>query len=283
MAEHVRKRLKPRTAAHYQETLDRLILSRFRAWRVDSLTDADVAQWHSGMSATPTQANRALAILSSLMAWVGRQRWREGNPCKGIARFKERAINRYPTPAELRRIADAMDELVDEGTLNPFFAAGTKVLMMTGARRSEIFEARWEWLDVERRCLTLPDSKTGAKTIALPDAALELILQLPRLADCEWIFPSLKTDVPFVNFHVQWKAVLACAGAGRWRMHDLRHGFASAAVSAGASLYAVGKQLGHAKPQTTARYSHIADSSRRDVAETVTGLILRSESEVRRP
>ena len=155
--------------------------------------------------------------------------------------------------------------------------------MMSGARRSEIFEARWEWLDVERRCLTLPDSKTGAKTIALPDAALELILQLPRLADCVWIFPSLKTDRPFVNFGVQWRVVLERAGVGHWRMHDLRHGFASAAVSAGAPLYSVGKQLGHAKPQTTARYAHVADSARRDVVETVASLLRASPVSGGRP
>ena len=275
--EHVRKKLKPRTAEHYRETLDRLVLRRFGAWRVDSLTEGDVGQWHSGMAATPTQANRALAILSSLMSWVARRKWREGNPCKGVPRFKERVVNRYPTPGQLARIAEAMDELVGEGALNPFFAVGTKVLMLTGARRSEVFEARWEWLDVERRCLTLPDSKTGAKVIALPEVALELVLQLPRLAGCPWIFPSLKTDRPFVNFGVQWKAVLARAGVGRWRMHDLRHGFASAAVSAGAPLYAVGKQLGHAKPQTTSRYAHVGDDGRREVAEIVAGLVLRPD------
>jgi hypothetical protein len=34
-----------------------------------------------------------------------------------------------------------------------YFAAGCKVLMTTGARRSEIFEAQRSWLDVDRRCL----------------------------------------------------------------------------------------------------------------------------------
>lgn len=214
MAEHVKRKLKPRTAAHYAEVLDRLILPRFCAWRVDSIAESDVAQWHSSMAATPTQANRALAILSSLMNWIERQKWREGNPCRGVLRFKERIVNRYPTAADLARIVEAMDQLVDEGTLNLFFATGGKVLMMTGARRSEIFEAEWSSLDVERRRLVLPDSKTGAKSIAFPDAAMELILRLPRLAGCGWIFPSLKTDRPFVNFNVQWKAVLTRAGVG---------------------------------------------------------------------
>jgi integrase len=273
MAEHVRRKLKPRTAAHYDETLHRLVLPRFGTWRVDSVNESDVAQWHSNMSNTPTQANRALAILSSLMTWIVLQKWRGGNPCHGVVRFKERAINRYPTSNDLLRLLQAIDELADEGTLNPFFAAGTKVLILTGARRSEIFEACWAWLDIERRCLTMPDSKTGEKTIALPDAAMEVILRLPRLTGCPWIFPSTKTDRPFVNFNVQWREVLRRANVGRWRIHDLRHGFASAAVTDGVPLYPLGKQLGHAKPQTTARYAHVADSVQRSVVEAVAKLV----------
>jgi integrase len=221
------------------------------------------------MADTPIQANRALAIFSSLMEWAKTKE----NPCQGIARYRERKVLRYPTRTEIARLAQAIDELAAEGTLNLFFAAGAKVLMMTGARRSEIFEAQWPWLDIERSALVLPDSKTGEKIISLPKAALDIILGLPRLADCIWIFPSMKTVRPFVNFPVQWKLVLERAGVGHWRLHDLRHGFASAAVDAGAPLYIVGQHLGHARPTTTQRYAHVADDPKRAVVETVAGLL----------
>jgi hypothetical protein len=44
---------------------------------------------------------------------------------------------------------------------------------MTSARRSEIFAARWEWLDRERRDLELPDSKTGPKRITLREGRVQ--------------------------------------------------------------------------------------------------------------
>jgi hypothetical protein len=60
----------------------------------------------------------------------------------------------------------------EEGTLNRFFAAGAKVLMMTSARRSEVFEAHWEWLGVERNCLSRqPEERKDHRAVAGPVSA----------------------------------------------------------------------------------------------------------------
>ena len=48
------------------------------------------------------------------------------------------------------------------------------------------------------------------------------------------------------------------------RTHDLRHSFASELVSRGASLYQVGKLLGHTQASTTMRYAHFHDESLRE-------------------
>jgi site-specific recombinase XerD len=52
-------------------------------------------------------------------------------------------------------------------------------------------------------------------------------------------------------------------------LHDLRHSFASIAVSSGASLPIIGAILGHSVPATTARYAHLTDSATRIVADRV--------------
>ena len=52
-------------------------------------------------------------------------------------------------------------------------------------------------------------------------------------------------------------------------MHDLRHSFASAAINAGVSLMLIGRLLGHALPETTARYAHLEDRSVGDAAMRV--------------
>jgi len=52
--------------------------------------------------------------------------------------------------------------------------------MLTGFRKSEILSLRWEWVDFERSCLRLPESKTGAKVVPLASSAMKLLSELPR-------------------------------------------------------------------------------------------------------
>lgn len=52
------------------------------------------------------------------------------------------------------------------------------LLILSGARKSEIAAARPEWLDGS--VLRLPDSKTGEKSVHLPPQAMALIKRLPK-------------------------------------------------------------------------------------------------------
>ena len=53
------------------------------------------------------------------------------------------------------------------------------------------------------------------------------------------------------------------------RVHDLRHSFASFAVADGASLFLVGKLLGHASARTTERYAHLSGDPLQDAAAVI--------------
>jgi len=72
------------------------------------------------------------------------------------------------------------------------------------------------------------------------------------------------------NVERAWRALRVAAGLDgadgkpALRLHDLRHSWASDAVSAGVPLYVVGAVLGHRQPSTTARYAHLHDAAIRD-------------------
>ena len=59
------------------------------------------------------------------------------------------------------------------------------------------------------------------------------------------------------------------AGLEDVRLHDLRHSFASIAVSGGASLPIIGALLGHTNSTTTQRYAHLHDDPLKAASESI--------------
>jgi integrase len=92
---------------------------------------------------------------------------------------------------------------------------------------------QWQNVDLERKLLRLPDSKTGAKVVFLNAAALEVIQSLPRLSNNLHVIPGARIGAAFVGLDKIWVRVRASAGLDDVRLHDLRHSFASVGASDG--------------------------------------------------
>ena len=149
-----------------------------------------------------------------------------------------------------------------------------RLMALTGARRTEVLELRWSEVDLERARIVLPRerSKTGEKAIPLNSAACDIICAQPRVN--EFVFPGRGGQGPLIGVSHRWVTVRGRAKLPGVRIHDLRHSFASFAVANGASLFLVGKALGHTQATTTERYAHLADDPVRAVAESVAREIL---------
>jgi site-specific recombinase XerD len=105
---------------------------------------------------------------------------------------------------------------------------------------------------------------------------------LPRQNDNPYVLPAERGNGHFVGIQNVWQRIRAAADLSDVRIHDLRHSFASIAVSGGDSLYLVGKVLGHRQARTTERYAHLKDDPLRAVADRTAGTIaamLEGESE----
>ena len=83
------------------------------------------------------------------------------------------------------------------------------------------------------------------------------------------IFANPKTGLPYVSFFYSWDKARTRAGLKEFRIHDLRHSFASCLVNAGRSLYEVQELLGHADIKTTSRYAHLSRERLNDAVNTV--------------
>jgi integrase len=295
MADHVRSKRKLATAEFYRDILDRLVKPAVGTTKADKLTRLQVGKLHSSLSDTPFQANRVLAVVGSMYAFAGRTGFvPEGtNPAKGIDKFKESRRERFLTSEELERLGIAIREAettgipwtVDESKPNakhvpkakrstkiaPSAAAALRLLLFTGCRLREILHLRWEYVDVERGCLFLPDSKRGRKTVVLNAPALAVLAGLERVG--LYVLPGDDPAQPRHDLKRPWEAVTKHAGLIDVRLHDLRHTYASFGAGGGLGLPIIGRLLGHAQAATTARYAHLDNDPLRRASESIASKI----------
>ena len=128
-------------------------------------------------------------------------------------------------------------------------------------------------MDLENGQLDLPDSKTGEKTVYLGTTAVTALNAIVPLADNPHVIVGSKAGDHLKDLQKPWRKIRASAGLEGVRIHDLRHTFGSAGVNDGMSLPIVGKLLGHTRPETTARYAHLADTPLRLAAERISDAI----------
>ncbi len=221
-------------------------------------------------------AARSVAVLGAICTFAVARELRPDNPVRGVKLFKGERKERFLSSAELARLGDALSAAEQGGTTSPYAIAAIRLLLLTGARKSEVLTLRWENVDFERKWLRLPQSKTGAKVIPLGSPARELLADLPHQDGNPYVICGDKSGHHFVGLTKTWERIRRRAELGGLRIHDLRHSFASVAVAGGDSLYLIGKVLGHKQARTTEVYAHLADDPLLAVADRTAGQIARA-------
>lgn len=254
-------KLKPRTLEEYQKLIHRYLLPKFGAHRIDAIERSDVAHAHAKWADRPRSANHALAVMSKIMSWAEEHKLRpeQTNPCLRHKKYRETKRQRYLSADEIKRLGAALASAEAEGEIGVYAAAAIRLLILTGARLNEILTLKWSYVDLNRRLLILPDSKTGEKTIALNAPAIDVLKAIPRLEGNPHVIVGHITGTAMVDIFKPWSVVRGRAKLDDVRIHDLRHTFASVAVASGGSLPMIGKMLGHHEPKTTQRYAHLSD------------------------
>jgi integrase len=270
LAEVIEPKRKPRTAADYRLLLEKKIGPSLGGHPISALTRDRVVAWHASMAGTPRRANYALAVLKALCNFAEDLGLRppHTNPCRRIDLYREGRRERFLSEAEIGQAADGIAAAERAGRIGPHAAAGLRLALFTGARSGELLAAGWRHVDFERKIIRLPDSKTNEpRTIHLNDAALAVLKTLPRVGT--YIIAGAKKNQPHRNLTRSWIVARGFAGLDDVRLHDLRHSYASLAVSRGVSLPIIGKLLGHKVPATTQRYAHLARDVVADINDSV--------------
>ncbi|MFA4994811.1 MAG: tyrosine-type recombinase/integrase [Bdellovibrionales bacterium] len=217
-------------------------------------------------------ATRTAGLLSGIFTFAVGRGLRADNPVYGVKRFKDKKCERFLSEKELGRLGKALRKAEKDGE-NKSTLDAIRLLMLTGCRKSEILTLRWQFVDMDRGCLRLPESKTGAKIVPIGKAAVDLLRSLPKNEGSPYVFASNKEGTHIVGIQKVWDSVRESAKLADVRLHDLRHSFASIGASNGDSLLMIGALLGHKDAKTTARYAHLSDNPIKQAADRIAGVI----------
>ncbi len=227
--------------------------------KLSSIRREDVSKWHAnlGTACGKYSANRALELLRAIynrlikMGLIALD-----NPAAGIEKFRELKRDRFLQADEIPRFFAALGEVEGEATRDALL-----LLLLTGARRSNVLAMRWGDLDLTQGRWRISSEQSKNKdvlVIPLTLAAMEILRRRQESASGEYVFPSDSKTGHITPPKGSWQRLLKRAGLSGIRLHDLRRSLASWMVIEGASLVVAGGALGHKDPKSTSVYARLS-------------------------
>lgn len=145
-------------------------------------------------------ASRLRGRIENVLDYASARGYRQGdNP----ARWRGHLDKILATPSKVAKVEH--HTALDYGHIGAFmveirrqFSMGARALefaIITAARSGEVRGANWAEIDLDRAVWTIPEQRMKAgreHRIPLSDSALNLLRAMPRIKDCELVFPNTK-------------------------------------------------------------------------------------------
>ncbi|MBU0518803.1 tyrosine-type recombinase/integrase [bacterium] len=232
---------------------------------VQTITDVAVRQYkaHRLEKVSKTSVSIEFRSLRAALNWATEkpgEKYHRSNPFKqkGLIPVPGgRKIPKCLSPVEKTRFLAVID--------NPDHQLLFKFFLLTGCRRGEAVNLKWEDIDLEQKQLTFRQSKCDRdRTLPVGLELMQIIMVLDRSKPKPFNYqPKSITR--------QFKRYLMKAGLrGDLHLHNLRHTAASDLVRQGVHLTKIQKFLGHSSVKVTEIYTHVLPEDLREVSEALT-------------
>lgn len=272
MDEHVKVHGAERTPDDLESLWKTHLEKTYGAKRVTEVTTADVRAWHRRASERRVVtakgkgggewrravggayvANRALQALKAAFNWQIGEGTLPGdfrNPCLGVGMNEEKPRDVILRPAELPKLAKAIDAHPDK-----YAGAFVWLALRTGARRGELLKLQWEHVDFKHKSVRFVDTKNGTdRTVPLDTDAVKLVKALPRVEGNPYVFVGRWDRGHRDNVNDAWHEIRTSAGLPHLHLHDLRRSVGSWLGAAGHTAPMIGELLGHKSDVTSRVY-----------------------------
>lgn len=301
LTEYAAPTLRPSTITGYRNLINTHIRPALGDKQLRSITRNDVQKFYNKLKRTKSQKlvhgeEKLLSdssvrgihmLLHEIMDAAVRARLISQNPTKGTTIPK----CNYPPMKVLNE--EQLDRFLDAIQAEPMWYDFFYTEITTGLRLGEICGLQWKDLDeksgklrVRRSIRVAPggeleigETKTekGTRSILLPPSTLHLLKERRKAAMTEWIFPSLltpeKPTSPGAAYH-RLKLILREAGLPDIRFHDLRHTFATHALTSGVDPKTLSGILGHTNASFTLdTYTHVTTDMQKNASAIVGGFM----------
>ncbi len=202
-----------------------------------------------GQGASNATVNRERSFLKAVLNKAVKWGVIRENPIQHMESLPESHLfHRYLTVNETLALIDTSEE-----HLRPLIVTS----IFTGLRWGNVRDMQWDEVDFENSVINLEETKNDERIYPLPEMVKERLLAVPKNGSPH-IFVNPKTGKPWRNLRWAFAKAKRKAGITRpFRLHDLRHSFASNLVMNGSDLKTVQELLGHRNISTTSRYAHL--------------------------
>lgn len=274
LEEYSRPRNKPSTVRRNQWLIKLYIVPNLGRLKVPEVGRPDITGLMRVMKEVPVSANRALACIRKMfnLAEVWEYRPDGSNPCRHVPKYPEKGRTRFITNDELSRIYAYLNRADAEGLEHPLLTLAVRLHFEFAARMSEILALRWEWVDLENRRLTWPDSKTNDMSKPISHEAYRLLTTAYRCDGSPFVCPSIfKPSEPMSKstYYAGWCRILQRCDVLHVGTHGIRHRAATDIANSGVPIKVGMVLTAHKTVQMFMRYVHTEDNPVRAAANKV--------------
>ena len=239
---------RPSTHVEYKRIVDKTLVPKFGALRLDQITRGEVKAFLRGIAQRhPHMANRVHAVMRQVFNFAVAEERIAANPIAGLPKpafggKREPTRERVLSSDEIQAVWTALE---DE---RPLIASYFRMLFYTGCRKRETLNAEWEHIDVAERLWRIPsqDTKTGKpQEMPLSPSAWGTLEAVRALTGhTPFVFVGV-TGKPILNPN-KAKLRLVKASDVSFRIHDIRRSVATHLARIGIRSETVSAILGHA-------------------------------------
>lgn len=285
---------KPSTLATDRGRIKRHIVPLLGSRRVKDVTTTDVHRFLKDVSAGMTKtdektrrrgraivrggrgtASRTTGLLGGIFSYAVAHGITTINPVRGVRRPADNIRDRRLCVEDYQMMGEVLQRAEKFGD-GVNVVAMVLLLALTGCRRGEIINLRWEEMDETKGCFRLRNTKEGPSIRPVGKAAFAVLARIRPDRATGYVFRGGAEGKPFLGFPKAWASIFKNAAPAGITPHVLRHSFASTANDLGFTEATIAVLLGHSRGTVTSRYVHHVDAVLVSAADIVASHISNS-------